>query len=143
MAMTSARTNWLSYLPAWALAHRLALRWPSFVAPVMGISAGIVVLTMLSLLPCIPHCVQGEMPAASASPWFLCDRFSQVDSGLPSALPLPHHHHAPPRGAFEPILVQVGLIPLFVLLIGRLFVSANPMALRLTSAPPTPPPRAA
>ncbi len=134
-------TNQPRSLLAWPNAGWAARPWAAMVRAVMTVGACIALLNMLSLLPCISHCAQDETPPASASAWFLCDLHIQAErSSLP---PVSHHHHATPRVAFEPILVQLGLITTPVLLISPLFRSANHVALRLTSAPPTPPPRAA
>jgi hypothetical protein len=109
----------------------------------MAVGTCIALLTMLSLLPCMDLCGQETTASASAGVWFLCDLIHQPDQSPLAEHPLPHHHHSAPRGAFEPILVQMGLIATIVLQIGRLFTSASPLALRLSSTPPTPPPRAA
>lgn len=135
-------TNQLLSLLAWPNAGRAARPWEAMVRAVMAVGACIALLNMLSLLPCISHCAQDETTSA-ASAWFLCDLHIQAtQSPLPEP-PASHHHHATLRVAFEPVLVQLGLITTLVLLISRLFRSANHVALRLTSAPPTPPPRAA
>lgn len=124
-------------------ARRVAWQWSVVVWMAMSIGAGVALLTMLSLFPCIDHCAQDSSASMSTSAWFFCDRLLQPSSSQQPEPPSPHHHHAAPRGAFEPILVQVGLITATMLLVGRLSTSARPFALRLTSAPPTPPPRAA
>jgi hypothetical protein len=115
-----------------------ATRWATLAACVC-----IALLNMLSLLPCVNHCTQDEARPGTVSAWFLCDLCGQPGQRSLPEPPIPHHHHAPPRTAFEPILVHLGLITTMVLLISRLFTSASPLALRLGSTPPTPPPRAA
>ena len=109
----------------------------------MSIGAFVALLNMLSLLPCVDHCAHERPASGLTSAWFFCDLLLQPSSSPQPEPPLPHHHHVAPRGAFEPVLVQVGLITATMLLVGRLGASARPFALRLTSAPPTPPPRAA
>lgn len=121
----------------------MAWQWSAVVWTAMTIGAFVALLNMLSLLPCVDHCGQESPASAPASAWFFCDLLLQSSSSQQPSPPSPHHHHTPPRGAFEPILVQVGLLSATMLLVGRLITSARPFALRLTSAPPTPPPRAA
>jgi hypothetical protein len=140
---TLATSHNQRYIPRhWPQARRVAWRWSAVMWMAMSIGAFVALLTMLSLLPCINHCAQESPASTSASAWFFCDLLLQQSSSQPEPPP-PHHHHTAPRGAFEPILVQVGLISATMLLVGRLSTSAHPFALCLTSAPPTPPPRAA
>lgn len=101
----------------------------------------ITVLSVFSLLPCLYHCAKTHSPAQETVTWFFCD--FPLTHAATSGAPAQHHHHAPPRTTFEPALVHLGLISTVVLLISRLFASASPLALHQTSAPPTPPPRAA
>lgn len=127
----------------WPQARRVAWQWSAMMWMAMSIGAFVTLLNLLSLLPCIDHCAKHSPASTPASAWFFCDWLFQPSSSQQPDPPSPHHHHAAPRGAFEPILVQVGLITTTMLLVGRLSTSARPFALRLTSAPPTPPPRAA
>lgn len=126
----------------WPKARRAAWQWSGVVLMAIVIGAFVALPNMLSLVPCIDHCAQESATSTPSSTWFFCDLLLQPSSSQPPEPPEPHHHGAP-RGAFEPILVQVGLISATMLLVGRLSTSAHPFALRLTSAPPTPPPRAA
>lgn len=119
-------------------------RWSGGMARmVIGIGAFVALLNMLSLLVCIEHCAQESPASVPASAWFLRGMLLQPPPIQHPDPPLPHHHHTAPRGAFERILVQVGLLSSAMLLVGRLSLSACPFVFRLTSAPPTPPPRAA
>lgn len=124
---TPGRSNWAN-LPALKI--------------LIGFGVAVALLNMLSLLPCISHCTKEEFGSSATSTLFLCDVLWQAQQTEVAELP-PHHHHAAPRTAFEPVLVQLGTTATLVLLVGRLLVSAIPTALRLASAPPTPPPRAA
>lgn len=108
----------------------------------IGLGVAVALLNLLNLLPCISHCTKEEFGSSATSTLLLCDVLRQTQQTEIAELP-PHHHHAAPRTAFEPVLVQLGTIATLVLLVGRLLMSAFPTALRLASAPPTPPPRAA
>lgn len=143
MATLAASDNQRCMALHWPSARQAARQWSAMIPTALVVGVCIALLNMLSLLPCIDHCAAEAPASAPASAWFFCDQLFQA---LPSPQPeplSPHHHHTAPRGAFEPILVQVGFLSAAVLLIGRLGASARPFALRLTSAPPTPPPRAA
>jgi hypothetical protein len=98
---------------------------------------------MLSLRVCSEHCAQESPASAPPSAWFLRGMLLQPFPIQHPEPPLPHHHHTAQRGAFVPILVQVGLLNTAMLLVGRIRMSSCPFVFRLTSAPPTPPPRAA
>lgn len=143
MAALSVHIEQLYFRRIWPNARCAGL--PCSVArwAMMTVCACIALLNMLGLLPCISHCAQDEARPGTVSAWFLCDLRGQPEQRSLPEPPLPHHHHTPPRTAFEPMLVHLGLITTIVLLISRLFTSASPLALRLRSTPPTPPPRAA
>jgi hypothetical protein len=130
-------------LRQWPQARPVTWQWSAVVWLTMTIGAFVALLTMLNLLPCIDHCAQGSSVSVSVSTWFFCDLLLQSSPLSESDSPSPHHHHAPPRGSFEPLLAQVGFLSAAVLLIGRLSPSTCPLARGLTSAPPTPPPRTA
>lgn len=129
-------------LSIWSDTGRLVWRYLPVQKAVIGLGVVIVLLNMLSLLPCISHCTKEGFASSATSTLLLCDVLQQVQQTEVAELP-PHHHHAAPRTAFEPVLVQLGITATLVLLIGRLLMSAYPTALRSASAPPTPPPRAA
>ncbi len=126
----------------WQKARRAAWQWPGVVFMAIVVGAFVASPNILSLVPCTDHCAQESTTSTPASTWFFCDLLLQPSSSQSPEPPSPHHHGAP-RGAFEPILAQVGLISATMLLVGRLSASAHPFALSLTCAPPTPPPRAA
>lgn len=143
MATLAARDSLHRRLLTWRGARKENRQWSSLLWSAMGVGACIALLNMLILLTCVDHCLQESRFSASAGAWFFCDLLLQSSPNQQPESPSPYHHHTAPRGAFEPILVQVGLISATVFLVGRLSPSARPLALGLPSAPPTPPPRTA
>ena len=111
---------------------------PALLWAIRGAGICIALLNMLSLLPCVSHCMQDETRPGACS---LCNLRDEPKQRSSPSLLVPHHHAAP-RVPFEPLLVQMGLLPMLLLLVSRLFVSASHTAPRPISAPPTPPPRA-
>lgn len=143
MATLSVQIERLYFQRIWPNVRRAAQLCPAIRWATLAAGACIALLNMLSLLPCISHCTQDEARPGTVSAWLLCDLGGQPEQRLLPEPPIPHHHHTPPRTAFEPMLVHMGLITTIALLISRLFTSASPLALSLRSTPPTPPPRAA
>lgn len=142
LPMTFVRTQKLHSSLPWSASGRLGRCWAALLWGMVGVGVCIALLSMLSLLPCASHCTQDEAGADTQSRWFLCAlRGEPAQRSLPEP-PATHHHHAP-RTAFEPLLVQLGIVAALILMVSRLFVSATHLALRPSSAPPTPPPRAA
>jgi hypothetical protein len=140
--MTFVRTQKLHSLLPWSASGRLGRCWSALLWGMLGVGVCITLLSTLSLLPCASHCTQDEAGAEAVSLWFLCDLLGEPAQRALSEPPATHHHHAP-RVAFEPLLVQLGLVAALFLVVSRLFVSAAHLALHPSSAPPTPPPRAA